>query len=140
MQYWLLKVEPSDYPWTTMVVDKITTWSGIRNHQAQKYLRTMKIGDQAFYYHTERERAIIGIVKVCKEFYVKDEPKFGMVDVEFVDALDHPVTLADIKQNNSLAKMTLLKQPRLSVSSVSEDHWNLILKMSKNKNDGNGSE
>lgn len=135
MQYWLLKVEPSDYSWKQMVKDKKTTWNGIHNHQAQKYLRTMKLDDLAFYYHTENERAIVGIVKVCKLFYLTDDPKFGMVDVECVEELEQSVSLKDIKQNSKLAGMTLLKQPRLSVSPVTEGQWDILLKMSKTDND-----
>lgn len=135
MQYWLFKVEPSDYSWKSMVADKTTAWSGVRNYQAQKYMRTMKIGDLGFYYHTEGIREIVGIVKVCKEFYLKDDPKFGMVDVEYVEPLDNIVTLADIKQNAKLATMTLLRQPRLSVSSVSKEQWKIILEMSKDEDE-----
>lgn len=135
MQYWLLKVEPSDYPWKKMVKDKQTTWNGIHNYQAQKYLRTMNLDDLAFYYHTEDQRAIVGIVKVCKTFYLTDHPKFGMVDVECVEELDEHVSLKDIKQNSKLNGMTLLKQPRLSVSPVTEDQWDTILKMSKTEQD-----
>lgn len=132
MQCWLLKVEPSDYPWSKMKKDKTTTWNGIRNHQAQKYLRTMKIGDMAYFYHTEKERAIVGIVKVCKEYYIRDDdPKFGVVDVECYEELDSPVQLSAIKGNSKLSGMTLLKQPRLSVSPVTEKQWDIILDMSK---------
>lgn len=132
MQYWLLKVEPSDYPWSQMKKDKQTTWNGIHNHQAQKYLRTMKIGDMAYFYHTEKERSIVGIVKVCKEFYIRDDdPKFGVVDVECYKELDNAVPLSDIKANGKLSAMTLLKQPRLSVSPVTEKQWDTIMEMSK---------
>lgn len=133
-QYWLLKVEPSDYPWSRMESDGTTTWNGIHNHQAQKYLRTMKCGDLALYYHTEKEKAIVGIVEVAKEFYVKDDdPKFGMVDVGCVRALERPITLAEIKCNDQLSDMTILRQPRLSVSSITPDQWARIIAMSEEK-------
>lgn len=132
MQFWLLKVEPSDYPWSKMTSDKTTTWNGIHNHQAQKYLRMMKLGDMAFFYHTEKERAIVGIVKVCKEFYMSDDdPKFGVVDMECFEKLENPVTLSDIRANGKLSGMAMLKQPRLSVSSVTVAQWDTILEMSK---------
>lgn len=132
-QYWLLKVEPSDYSWSKMESDGITTWNGIHNHQAQKYLRTMKNGDLAFYYHTEKEKAIVGIVEVANEFYVKeDDLKFGMVDVKCVRALKRPITLAEIKATDQLSGMSILRQPRLSVSSIRPDQWECILKMSEN--------
>lgn len=101
-KYWLLKVEPSDYPWSKMKSDGKTTWNGIHNHQAQNYLKSMKLNDLAFYYHTEKEKSIVGIVKVCKEFYLKDDPKFGMVDVEYVRALSKPITLINIKETTVL--------------------------------------
>lgn len=132
-QYWLLKVEPSDYPWNKMMADGTTTWNGIHNHQAQKYLRTMKNGDLALYYHTEKERAIVGIVEVTKEFYVKeDDQKFGMVDVKCIRPLLRPITLAEIKTIDELSDMTILRQPRLSVSSITPDQWQCIMKMSEN--------
>lgn len=132
-QFWLLKVEPSDYPWSTMESDGTTTWNGIHNHQAQKYLRTMKCGDLALFYHTEKERAIVGIVEIAREFYVtEDDPKFGMVDVRCVRALERPVTLTEIKSTDALSDMTILRQPRLSVSSITPDQWEFIMKMSEN--------
>lgn len=130
-QYWLLKVEPSDYSWSKMVADRTTTWNGIHNYQAQNYLRTMKIGDLAFYYHTEKERAIVGIVRVVKEFYHTTDARFGEVDVEAVEALDNPVTLATIKETEKLQFMTILKQPRVSVSPVTPDEWEIIMNLSK---------
>lgn len=129
-KYWLLKVEPSDYPWSKMEADGKTTWNGIHNHQAQNFLKAMKCDDLAFYYHTEKEKAIVGIVKVIKEFYHNDDPKFGEVDVESVRPLKNPVTLKMLKESNELQALIILKQPRLSVSSITEEQWNFILKLS----------
>ena len=128
-QYWLLKVEPSDYPWSKMEVDGKTTWNGIHNHQAQNFLKAMKCGDEAFYYHTEKEKAIVGIVKIVKEFYHNDDPKFGEVDVEAVRPLKNPVTLKTLKESEKLQSLTILKQPRLSVSSITPQQWNAILEL-----------
>lgn len=130
-QYWLLKVEPSDYPWSKMQSDGKTTWNGIHNYQAQNYLKSMKLGDLAFYYHTEKERAIVGIVKVVKEFYHNDDPKFGEVDVEAVRPLPQPVTLETLKQTDDLQSLTILKQPRLSVSAITPQQWSSILALSE---------
>lgn len=130
-QYWLLKVEPSDYPWAKMEADGKTTWNGIHNHQAQNNLKAMKLGDLAFYYHTEKERAIVGMVKVVKEFYHNDDPKFGEVDVEAVRPLAQPVTLNTLKQTDDLRSLTILKQPRLSVSSITPEQWTSILALSE---------
>lgn len=132
-QYWLLKVEPSDYPWSKMQSDGTTTWNGVHNYQAQQYLQTMKCGDLALYYHTEKEKAIVGIVEVAKEFYLKeDDSKFGMVDVKCVRALERPITLIEIKTIDKLSNMTILRQPRLSVSSITSEQWECIMKMCKN--------
>lgn len=130
-RYWLLKVEPSDYAWSKMQADGKTTWNGIHNYQAQNNLKAMKLGDLAFYYHTEKERAIVGIVKVVKEFYYNDDPKFGEVDVESVRPLAQPVTLETLKQTDDLQSLTILKQPRLSVSPITSQQWTSILALSE---------
>ncbi len=130
MQFWFLKVEPSIYPWENMVEDRITNWDGIYNYQAQKYMRSMKLGNLAFFYHTEKEKAIVGIVKVCREYYCNNDAKFGIVDVEYVESLSNKVTLAQIKQNLDLQEMLILKQPRLSVSPILQKEWDIILQMS----------
>ncbi|XP_031622040.1 thymocyte nuclear protein 1-like [Contarinia nasturtii] len=132
-QYWLLKVEPSDYPFSKMKDDGKTTWNGIHNHQAQNYLKSMKCGDLAFYYHTEKEKAIVGIVKIVKEFYHNTDPKFGEVDVEYVRPLEYPVTLKMLKESTDLQSLTILKQPRLSVSSITSQQWDVIIELSNEK-------
>lgn len=130
-QYWLLKVEPSDYPWSKMMSDVKTKWNGIRNYQAQKYLKTMKLGDLAFYYHTEKERQIVGIVKIVKEFYHDEDAKFGEIEVAYERELNSTVTLATIKETDELKSMTILKQPRLSISPVTQIQWDTILALSE---------
>lgn len=114
-----------------MEADRTTTWNGIHNHQAQKYLKTMKCNDLAFFYHTEKERQIVGIVKVVKEFYHNADPKFGEVDVEYVQPLKNPVSLKMMKETSDLQALTILKQPRLSVSSITKQQWNTIMELSK---------
>ncbi|CAG9857210.1 unnamed protein product [Phyllotreta striolata] len=133
MQYWLLKSEPSTYSWETMVKDVVTPWDGVKNHQAQKYMKSMKLGDQAFFYHSVSEKAIQGIVEICKEYYYADDPKFGMMDVKFVKSLSNKVTLSDIKSNSLLQNMPVVKQSRLSVSPVTESEWNEIINMSSDE-------
>lgn len=130
-QYWLLKVEPSDYPITKLKAEGKVKWDGVKNFQAQKYMKTMKIDDLALYYHTEKERAIVGIAKVVKEFYHTDDPKFGLVDVEYVETFEKPITLNVIKKTDELRTMSILRQPRLSVSSVTADEWDTIIKLSE---------
>lgn len=131
MQHWLLKVEPSVYSLDMLKKDKVTTWDGVKNRQAQKYLKTMKISDLAFYYHTEKEKAVVGIVRVHKEYYHSSDPEFGVVDIEYVKPLKSKVTLYAMKQNAALQKLPILRQPRLSVSPVSQEEWDAILNLSE---------
>lgn len=131
MQFWLLKSEPSEYSWQKMEIEKVAAWDGVRNYQAQNYMKAMKIGDHAFFYHTGKEKAILGIVEIFKEYYYADDPQFGLVNVKFLKSLNQQVTLSDIKQNPLLKNMLILKQSRLSVSLLSEIEWNEIIRMSK---------
>ena len=135
MAYWLVKSEPSSWSWADQVKKKITHWDGVRNFQARNYLRQMKIGDLCFFYHSVVGKQIMGIVKVASSF--KDDPtdstgKFGMVDMEYVGALENPVTLEQIKKTAQLQELSLIKQSRLSVMPVTPEQWECIVKMSKN--------
>uniref|UniRef100_U5EUE7 Thymocyte nuclear protein 1 n=1 Tax=Corethrella appendiculata TaxID=1370023 RepID=U5EUE7_9DIPT len=133
MQYWLLKTEPEEYSWEHLKKEKIGKWDGVANAQAQKNLKSMKLGDLAFFYHTGKEKAIVGIVEICKEFYLPNKSsKLGQVDVKPYDAFEKSVTLAAIKENASLKTMKILRQPRLSVSTITESEFEEILRMSKN--------
>ena len=134
MAHWLMKSEPSVYPWSQLVKDKRTGWSGVRNYQANNNMKAMKIGDQAFFYHSNEDKAIIGIMKIVGLWHLDpaDETKrFGMVDVAPVKELKNPVTLAVIKAEPKLKDMQLLKQSRLSVSAVTDAEWNLLCSMAK---------
>jgi len=129
MPYWLMKSEPSVYPWSQLVKDKRTSWSGVRNYQANNNMKAMQIGDEAFFYHSNDDRAIVGIMKIVKRWHPdpSDETgRFGMVDVAPVRALDQPVTLAAIKTEPRLGQMALLKQSRLSVSPVTQGEWKIL--------------
>lgn len=130
-QYWLLKVEPSDFPISKLKADGTVTWDGVKNYQAQKYMKTMKTGDLALYYHTEKERSVVGIAKISKEYYIDKDPKFGVVDVEYVESFANPITLDIIKKTEKLKAMTILKQPRLSISSVTPEQWDIINELSQ---------
>ena len=134
MKYWLLKTEPNDFSWQKMEKEHVAPWDGVHNYQAQNNMKVMKLGDLAFFYHTGKEKSIVGIVEVSKEFYHDDDPKFGQVDVKFFKPINNQVTLSDIKENPLLVNMAMLKQPRLSVSSVSEKEWNEIMRMSESEN------
>jgi len=130
MAYWLMKSEPSVYPWSRLLEEKRTAWSGVRNYQANNNMKAMKKGDQAFFYHSNEERAIVGIMQIVKTWYPdpSDETgRFGMVDVRPQKSLTQPVTLTAIKNIAALKEMELLRQSRLSVSAVTDEAWNLIL-------------
>ncbi|WP_250296053.1 EVE domain-containing protein [Wolbachia endosymbiont of Oedothorax gibbosus] len=131
MQLWLLKSEPSEYSWQKMEKEQVVEWDGVRNYQAQNYMKIMKVSDLAFFYHTGKEKAILGIVEVFKGYYHINDPKFGLVNVKFLKPLNNQVTLNNIKQNSLLKNMAILKQPRLSVSPVSEIEWNEVIRMSE---------
>jgi predicted RNA-binding protein with PUA-like domain len=131
MAYWLVKSEPVKYAWSRMVEDKRTHWDGVRNYQAANNLKAMKVGDHAFFYHSNEERAVVGVVTIAKTYYPdpSDETgRFGMVDVKAFKQLKQPVTLAEIKADPELADIALVRQSRLSVMPISDDAWTLILK------------
>ena len=133
MNYWLVKSEPSEWSWDEMVRAKTTNWSGVRNHQAAANLKAMKRGDQAFFYHSNEGKEIVGIVEIVREAYPdpSDEiGKFVMVDVKAIKPLPRPVTLAEMKATKSLADMALIRQSRLSVCPMSAQEWQTILKLS----------
>ncbi|XP_055387575.1 thymocyte nuclear protein 1-like [Condylostylus longicornis] len=131
MAFWMVKSEPEEYSINKMKEEQIGKWDGVKNYQAQKYMKTMKVGDQALFYHTGKERAVVGIVKVFKEYYYDDDPKFGLVDFEFYKIFNKKVNLRDIKVNSHLTNMTIIKQPRLSISSISEEEFNEIVRLSE---------
>ncbi len=130
MAYWLMKSEPSAYSWAQLVKDKRTSWSGVRNYQANNNMKAMQLGDEAFFYHSNEDRAIVGIMKIVKLWRpdpTDETGKFGMVDVAPVKTLTKPVTLAEIKADKRLANMQLLRQSRLSVSVVAEEEWKKLI-------------
>ena len=134
MKYWLMKSEPFKYSCDDLLRDKQEHWDGVRNYQASNNMKEMKIGDLAFFYHSNEGLEIVGIAKIVKEYYPDHtDPKgrFGMVDISPVEALMKPVTLKAIKANPDLQDMQLIKQGRLSVSSVTKAEWDEIMAMSK---------
>ena len=132
MAYWLMKSEPGSYSWNDLVRDGKTMWDGVRNNAARLHLRAMKAGDQAFFYHSMDERAVVGIMKITGPGQPDgDDGSWVKVPVEPVRALDNPVTLAAIKAEPKLAKMELIRQSRLSVAPVRDEEWKLVLEMAK---------
>ena len=134
MAYWLLKTEPETFGWEHQVKRgaKGEPWSGVRNFTARDNLRAMKKGELAFFYHTGKEKAVVGVVKVIKEAYpdtTAEEPIWSMVDVVAVEPFPKPVTLADVKAEPKLAAMALVKYSRLSVQPVTEKQFNRVLQL-----------
>jgi predicted RNA-binding protein with PUA-like domain len=134
MAHWLVKSEPFKWSWDQQVKAgaKGTFWDGVRNHLAKNHLIAMKKGDQAFFYHSNEGKEIVGIVEVIKEHYPdpSDESgKFVMVDFKAVKPLQTPVTLAQVKATPALAKMSLVTSMRLSVQPVTDAEWKLVCKM-----------
>lgn len=135
MKYWLIKSEPNTWSWDDHVKKSVEPWDGVRNYQASNNMKAMKIGDLAFFYHSVKEKQIVGIVEVVREYYPDHtDPKgrFGMVDFKALRAVKTPVKLADIKANSELGDMALVRQSRLSVCPVNKDEWDTILKMANN--------
>jgi predicted RNA-binding protein with PUA-like domain len=133
MNYWLIKSEPYKYSWDQMVADGSTYWDGVRSYPARVHLRAMKNGDLCLFYHSNEGKEILGITRVIKEAYqdpTTDDEKWVAVDVEVVKPLNNSVTLAQIKSNDTLVNMALVKQGRLSVGPVQEFEFEEIIKLS----------
>ncbi|HKY35287.1 MAG TPA: EVE domain-containing protein [Polyangiaceae bacterium] len=131
--YWLVKSEPSVYPWQRFVKDKRTVWDGIRSFEARNNLRAMKQGDLVLFYHSNEGKEILGLATVSAEATAektKDEGEWSVVELTYKKALVKPVTLAQIKANEKLSSFGLVKKSRLSVVPASEAEFNLILEMS----------
>lgn len=132
MAYWLLKSEPTSYSWDQLVADGRTHWDGVRNPQALNNLRAMKLGDGAFFYHSNEGKEIVGVVEVIRTFYPDagdKSGKLGLVDIKPVMAVAAPVGLPALRANPDLSGLSLLKQPRLSVCPVNKQQWLAICKM-----------
>ena len=130
MARWLMKSEPHVYSWDDLVRDRSTDWDGVRNNAARLHLRAMRPGDEAFFYHSGEERAVVGIMRIAGEGKPDGEDgAWVKVPVEPVRKLASPVTLKDIKAEPALAAMELIRQSRLSVSPVRDEEWALVLAM-----------
>jgi predicted RNA-binding protein with PUA-like domain len=132
MAHWLMKSEPESYGWADLVRDGGTEWDGVRNNAARLHLKAMTPGDEAFFYHSMSDKAVVGIMRITRE--AKPDPKdadWVSVRVEPVKPLPRPVTLAEIKAEPRLAKMELIRQSRLSVAPVREEEWAKILEMAR---------
>ena len=131
---WLVKSEPSTYSWDQLVRDGKTTWDGVRNYAARNHLRSMKKGDEVFFYHSNEGLEIVGIAKVVKEAYqdpTTDDEAWVSVDLKPVKKLKKPVSIAQVKSDKKLKDMALLRISRLSVQPVTEEEWDAIIALSK---------
>ena len=136
MGYWLLKSEPGTWSWEDQIKkgDEGEGWDGVRNYQASNNMENMEIGDLAFFYHSVSEKSIVGIVEIIEKY--QPDPtdlsgRFGMVVVKALKSFNRHVSLSDIKSNQDLQDISLVKQSRLSVMPIVEKHWEIILKMGK---------
>ena len=134
----MLKSEPGTWSWDDQVKkgDEGEGWDGVRNYQASNNMKKMEIGDLAFFYHSVSEKSIVGVVAIIEKYQPDPSDKkgrFGMVVVKAVKSFDKKVTLADIKSNPKLSEISLIKQSRLSVMPIIEDHWKTILAMGQTR-------
>ena len=136
MAYWLVKSEPFKYSWDQFVKDGKTFWDGVRNYAARNNLRDMKKGDQVFFYHSNEGLEIVGIAQVAKEAYqdpTTEETAWLVVDIKPVKKLKKPVSLKQIKEDGRLNEMDLLRLGRLSVQSVKEEEWKIVMELAGEK-------
>ena len=134
--YWLMKSEPDAYSWDDLVAEGEGTWDGVRNHRAANNLRAMKVGDQAFFYHSNIGKEIVGIAEISLSGIADPsdpEGKWAAVKIRPVRKLERPVTLAEIKATPALADMELVRLSRLSVAELKKTEWDKVLAMAKKK-------
>ncbi|WP_371055837.1 EVE domain-containing protein [Rhodosalinus sp. K401] len=134
MRYWLFKSEPDTWSWDDQLAkgDAGEEWDGVRNYQSRNFMREMTVGDRGFFYHSQTDKAVVGIVEVIAEAHpdsTSDDPRWDCVDVKAVAPFPRPVTLDEIKADPGLAEMVLVKNPRLSVQPVSAAEWRRVCKM-----------
>lgn len=130
--YWLVKSEPDSFSWDQQVANGVEPWTGVRNHTAKNNLKSMKLGDRAFFYHSNVGKEIVGVVEVVREAYpdpTADSGGWVCVDMKAVAPMPRPVSLTEIKADPSLADIPLVRYSRLSVMPISHPHWNRICRM-----------
>jgi predicted RNA-binding protein with PUA-like domain len=136
MRYWLFKSEPSTWSWSQQVAKGAAgeEWDGVRNYQARNFMREMKLGDLGFFYHSQAEKSVVGIVEVCAEAHpdsTTDDERWECVDIKAVRPVDVPVSLEMIKNDPRLAEMVLVKNSRLSVQPVTHEEWKIVCELSE---------
>lgn len=138
MRYWLFKSEPSVWGWDDQTAkgDVGEEWDGVRNYQARNFMREMTVGDLGFFYHSQKEKAVVGIVEVCKPAHpdsTTDDERWECVDIKAVRPFKMPVTLDQIKADARLAGMVLVRSSRLSVQPVADAEWIAICQLGDTK-------
>lgn len=131
MRYWLFKSEPSVWGWSDQVAkgEAGEEWDGVRNYQARNFMREMSVGDRGFFYHSQKEKAVVGIIEVCAQAHpdsTTDDERWDCVDIKAVRPFEVPVTLNEIKTDPRLTDMVLVNNSRLSVQPVTKDQWTAI--------------
>lgn len=134
MAFWLFKSEPNAWSWDDQVAKgrEGEQWDGVRNYQARNNMRLMEVGDLGFFYHSLKEKAVVGIVEVCVTAHpdsTTDDPRWECVDIRAVKPVQKPVTLAMCKADPRLENMALVKNTRLSVQPVTQEEWNIVCEM-----------
>ncbi|MEM7470275.1 MAG: EVE domain-containing protein [Pseudomonadota bacterium] len=134
MAYWLFKSETTTWSWDQQVAKGTAgeEWDGVRNYQARNFMREMKVGDKGFFYHSQKDREIVGLVEVIAEAHpdsTTDDPRWDCVDIKALQPMPSPVHLDQIKQREDLAEMVLVKNSRLSVQPVTPSEWRIICEM-----------
>lgn len=132
MRHWLVKSEPSVYPFTQFVAERRTAWTGIRNNAARLHLLAMKVGDEVLYYHSGEGKEVVGVARVVAEAYVDptaDDPRWMCVDLEAVRAVARPVALATFKSDTVLMESRLVKESRLSVSPLTPEQYAHVIEL-----------
>ncbi len=131
MAYWLFKSEPDTWSWQDQLAKGAEgeEWDGVRNYQARNFMRQMKLGDRGFFYHSQTEKAVVGIVEVIAEAHpdsTTEDPRWDCVDIKAVRSVPTPVTLEQIKADERLAEMVLVRNSRLSVQPVRDEEWQIV--------------
>jgi predicted RNA-binding protein with PUA-like domain len=132
MNYWLMKSEPNTFSWDDLVSSKVEPWDGVRNYQARNNLKAMKKGDLALFYHSVKEKSVVGIAEIVKEYYqdpTTENPNWVVVEVKPISKLPKPVTLEMVKKDERLDQMILVKNSRLSVQPVKKEEFDLVISM-----------
>jgi predicted RNA-binding protein with PUA-like domain len=134
--YWMVKQEPETYSWTDFVNDGRTDWAGVRNYQARNNLREMKNGDRVLFYHSGKDKAVVGLAEVVKSAYkdpTADDPQWVAVDLKPIKPFATPVLLAAIRYDKRLSQLPLIRQSQLSVMPLTKDEFDVIVTMGNSK-------